>query len=81
MNDSTNRFTDRVDNYVRYRPSYPRDVIDTLANECGLSVAEQHSKLTILFCQRPFISQGSAASYEASSTSWASPAVKASIVA
>jgi SAM-dependent methyltransferase len=30
------RFSDRVSNYVRYRPAYPAVVIDTLARECGL---------------------------------------------
>jgi len=37
MIDSTRRFSDRVENYVRYRPSYPDEVIDTLVNEAGLS--------------------------------------------
>lgn len=32
----TERFTDRVDNYVKYRPSYPPEIIDTLRRECGL---------------------------------------------
>jgi SAM-dependent methyltransferase len=34
--DPTQRFTDRVANYVRYRPSYPAAVIDTLQAEAGL---------------------------------------------
>jgi ubiquinone/menaquinone biosynthesis C-methylase UbiE len=34
--EPTERFSDRVDNYVKYRPSYPPDVIDFLANECRL---------------------------------------------
>src|SRR3954464_7691119 len=34
---STERFSSRVDNYVRYRPSYPQDVIELLRNECGLT--------------------------------------------
>ena len=33
---STERFTGRVDNYVRYRPQYPPQVINTLRRECGL---------------------------------------------
>jgi SAM-dependent methyltransferase len=33
--DATSRFSDRVDNYVRYRPSYPVEVMQTLRNECG----------------------------------------------
>jgi len=33
----TTRFSNRVDNYVRYRPGYPAEVIDLLRNECGLT--------------------------------------------
>ncbi len=33
---STVRFSDRVENYVRYRPGYPRQVLDLLRTECGL---------------------------------------------
>jgi len=32
----TARFSDRVENYVRYRPGYPPGVLDLLRNECGL---------------------------------------------
>jgi len=32
----TERFTDRVDNYVRYRPGYPSEVLEALRHECGL---------------------------------------------
>jgi ubiquinone/menaquinone biosynthesis C-methylase UbiE len=32
----TIRFSDRVENYVRYRPGYPPEVIDLLRAECGL---------------------------------------------
>jgi SAM-dependent methyltransferase len=35
--DPTERFTSRVDNYVRYRPGYPTEVIDLLHSECGLT--------------------------------------------
>jgi SAM-dependent methyltransferase len=35
--DSTKRFTERVDNYVKYRPGYPAEVIDFLQDECQLS--------------------------------------------
>lgn len=34
--DATQRFSSRVENYVRYRPSYPQAVIDLLSKECGL---------------------------------------------
>jgi len=32
----TARFSDRVENYVRYRPGYPPEVIEALRTECGL---------------------------------------------
>jgi len=32
----TARFSDRVQNYVRYRPGYPAEVLDLLRVECGL---------------------------------------------
>jgi ubiquinone/menaquinone biosynthesis C-methylase UbiE len=35
--DSTQRFSSRVENYVRYRPSYPLEVIELLTHECGLT--------------------------------------------
>ncbi len=35
--DPTKRFSNRVENYVKYRPSYPAAVIDLLAGQCGLS--------------------------------------------
>jgi ubiquinone/menaquinone biosynthesis C-methylase UbiE len=34
--DPTLRFSTRVENYIRYRPSYPPQVLDTLKNDCGL---------------------------------------------
>lgn len=37
--DSTRRFSDRVDNYVRYRPGYPEGVLDILREEIGLTPA------------------------------------------
>jgi SAM-dependent methyltransferase len=38
MPDSTQRFSSRVDNYVKYRPSYPPALLDLLRTECGLTV-------------------------------------------
>src|ERR1039457_1285972 len=32
----TARFSDRVENYARYRPGYPLEVIELLRTECGL---------------------------------------------
>ena len=37
MKNSVDRFSDRVSNYVKYRPDYPRKVIGYLEEECGLS--------------------------------------------
>ncbi len=34
--DSTRRFSSRVDDYVKYRPSYPAAAIDLLRRRCGL---------------------------------------------
>jgi SAM-dependent methyltransferase len=39
VSDPTQRFTGRVESYARYRPSYPRAVLDLLAAECGLTSA------------------------------------------
>lgn len=35
--DATQRFSSRVENYVRYRPGYPPEIIELLKNECGLT--------------------------------------------
>jgi ubiquinone/menaquinone biosynthesis C-methylase UbiE len=37
--DPTLRFSSRVENYIRYRPGYPAQVLDTLKSECGLTPA------------------------------------------
>jgi SAM-dependent methyltransferase len=37
MIDPTKRFSTRVENYIKYRPGYPADVIATLKDECGLT--------------------------------------------
>jgi SAM-dependent methyltransferase len=34
--DATQRFSSRVDNYSRYRPGYPSEVLELLKTECGL---------------------------------------------
>src|SRR5882757_3134173 len=34
--DATSRFSNRVENYVRYRPGYPPEVVRALKAECGL---------------------------------------------
>lgn len=35
--DPTQRFSSRVDNYVRYRPGYPPEVVELLRRECSLT--------------------------------------------
>jgi SAM-dependent methyltransferase len=35
--NATSRFSDRVENYIRYRPGYPPEVLQTLVHECGLT--------------------------------------------
>jgi len=34
--DATRRFSSRVADYIRFRPSYPREIIPLLERECGL---------------------------------------------
>lgn len=34
--NATSRFSDRVENYVRYRPGYPAEALQVLRIECGL---------------------------------------------
>ena len=35
--NSIYRFSSRVDNYVRFRPSYPTQILETLNRDCGLT--------------------------------------------
>jgi SAM-dependent methyltransferase len=37
IDDSTRRFTDRVADYVKYRPTYPREVATFVHAECGIA--------------------------------------------
>src|SRR6266446_1099452 len=37
--NATSRFSDRVENYVRYRPGYPLEVRQALRDECGLALS------------------------------------------
>ncbi len=39
MVDSTSRFTTRVENYAKFRPTYPRIIMDLLKADCGLTEA------------------------------------------
>lgn len=38
--NSVGRFSDRVENYVKYRPHYPIEIIPFLQRECGLKSAD-----------------------------------------
>ena len=40
MNKSTTRFFDRVDDYIKYRPGYPSEVITILVYEIGLDATK-----------------------------------------
>ena len=35
--NATSRFSDRVENYIRYRPGYPAEVVQLLKSACGLA--------------------------------------------
>lgn len=37
MNNSTTRFSDRVENYVKYRPHYPKEIIPYLNEKIGFT--------------------------------------------
>src|SRR5262245_47734188 len=37
MTDVTQRFSSRVENYIKYRPGYPSGIIEALRSECGLT--------------------------------------------
>lgn len=37
MRDPTQRFSSRVENYIRFRPGYPDELIELLQRECGLN--------------------------------------------
>jgi len=37
MTDTVERFSNRVENYVKYRPDYPREIIAFLTENCGLT--------------------------------------------
>ncbi len=56
--DSTTRFSSRVENYVKYRPGYPKAVVEFLRAECGLTstslvadIGSGTGKLTEVFLQ------------------------------
>ena len=58
MKDPTQRFSDRVEDYIRYRPDYPPAVVDILELECYLTrdavvadIGSGTGKLAALFLQ------------------------------
>ncbi|QQS34527.1 MAG: class I SAM-dependent methyltransferase [Acidobacteriota bacterium] len=60
MLDPTQRFSDRVDDYVKYRPSYPVGAIEAIIREAGLSAV---STIADIGCgtgisSRPFLERG-----------------------
>ena len=36
MNDNTKRFSDRVEDYIRYRPNYPEKIVKILEEKISL---------------------------------------------
>jgi SAM-dependent methyltransferase len=60
--DSKQRFSSRVADYVRYRPGYPRAILDPLREECGLTpesvIADVGSGTGLL--SRVFLDNGNA---------------------
>jgi ubiquinone/menaquinone biosynthesis C-methylase UbiE len=58
VQDPTRRFSSRVDNYVRFRPGYPKEIIALLVTECRLTpdsiiadIGSGTGKLTELFLE------------------------------
>lgn len=56
----TQRFSDRVDDYVKFRPSYPNEAIESIIREAGLSA---DSTVADIGCgtgisSRPFLERG-----------------------
>jgi SAM-dependent methyltransferase len=58
VQNATSRFSDRVDEYVKYRPGYPKEVIHLLEQRCGLTkdaaiadIGSGPGNLARLFCE------------------------------
>lgn len=60
MLDPTRRFSNRVENYLKYRPTYPTEIIPLLESECGLTtesvIADLGSGTGLL--TEPFLKHG-----------------------
>src|ERR1044072_2890086 len=39
MKDSTKRFSNRVENYIKYRPGYPPEILNIFRDEMGLTAS------------------------------------------
>lgn len=37
MTDTVDRFSNRIANYIKYRPDYPREIVEYLRQNCGLT--------------------------------------------
>jgi SAM-dependent methyltransferase len=58
VSQSVERFSSRVENYIRYRPGYPTEILELLKNECDLTsssvvadVGSGTGKLSEIFLQ------------------------------
>lgn len=40
MKTNTTRFSDRVDDYIKYRPLYPKEILELLSDKIGLSASK-----------------------------------------
>ena len=54
--DPAQRFSSRAEAYARYRPTYPRETLDLLERECGLTAACKiadigSDDMTVLLCR------------------------------
>ena len=65
MLDSSRRFSNRVENYLKYRPRYPAEIIPLLERECGLTkesviadIGSGTGFLTELFLQHGNVAYG-----------------------
>ncbi len=60
IRDSKDRFSDRVDDYLKYRPRYQREIVDALATVCSLT--PQHLIADVGcgtgFAAEPFLQNG-----------------------
>src|SRR6266542_86616 len=45
MTNPIERFSNRVEDYVKYRPGYPIEILDPLRSECGLTVASVNADI------------------------------------